>query len=68
MQRGISLWMGSFTHLDLNGEFMGVKLPALSHANSQAVLLRGIKYELVYLKLGKCCGNTTYMTMKEHVH
>lgn len=47
---------------------MGVKLPALSHADGQAVLFRGIKYELVHLKLGKCCGNSSYMTMKAHVH
>lgn len=60
--------MQSFTHLDLSGEFMGVKLPTLIHADSQAVLFRGIKYELGYLKLGKYCGNTCYMMMKAHVH
>lgn len=47
---------------------MGVKLPTLIHADSQAVLFRGIKYELGYLKLGKYCGNTCYMMMKAHVH
>lgn len=65
-ERGFSLWMQSFTHADLDGEFMGVKLPACSHADCQAVLFIGIKYELVYQNLGKYLYFHSYV--KAHVH